>query len=110
MTERASFDYRELESLLNAPIRLAIMSILASSDGAEFTSLRDLVGATDGNLSRHLFKLEEAGLIHVEKRFEGKKPVTWQRITKTGRSVLRDYVVKLEAIIASVNITNKKKE
>jgi DNA-binding transcriptional ArsR family regulator len=110
MEGTGKFDYRELESLLNAPIRLAAMSILAGAEGAEFTVLRDLVGTTDGNLSRHLSKLEEAGLIEVEKRFEGKKPVTWQRITATGRDALRDYVGKLEAIIAAMNIHDTNKE
>jgi len=75
------YNYRSYDSLMNAPIRLAVMSLLAGMEEAEFTYIREKTGATDGNLSRHLAKLEEEGLIAVVKRFEGKKPVTVQSIT-----------------------------
>lgn len=96
------YNYKNFDSLLNSPIRLAIMSLLMGSEEAEFTFIRETVGTTDGNLSRHLSKLEQANLIIVSKRFEGKKPVTFQRLTDKGREALREYIVKLEALIVSI--------
>ncbi len=96
------FNYRQFDSLLNAPIRLAVVSLLAGSGECEFTWIRDTIGATDGNLSRHLAKLEEEGLIEVHKRFEGKKPVTYQRLTETGQQALLSYLSKLEGLISSL--------
>ena len=96
------FDYKKLDSLLNSPIRLAIVSLLVSTKEAEFTFIRDKIGATDGNLSRHLLKLEESGLIEVRKDFDGKKPVTYQKVTDEGRKALREYIARLEALILSI--------
>lgn len=96
------YNYRSYDSLMNAPIRLAVMSLLAGMEEAEFTHIREKTGATDGNLSRHLAKLEEEGLIAVVKRFEGKKPVTVQSITEKGRVALRDYVANLESLIGTL--------
>lgn len=96
------YNYLKYESLLNSPIRLAVMSLLAGCGEAEFTLIREKTGATDGNLSRHLTKLEENGLIEVTKKFEGKKPVTCQKLTKAGREALHDYVSKLETLIVSM--------
>ncbi len=102
------FNYRNLDSLLNSPIRLAVMSLLMGSGEAEFTFIRDKVGTTDGNLSRHLAKLEESGMIEVRKAFDGKKPVTYQKATEQGKIALREYVTHLEALI--VSIKDEKKE
>lgn len=96
------YNYRSYDSLMNSPIRLAAMSLLAGIDEADFTFIRDKTGTTDGNLSRHLSKLEEEGLIEVTKRFEGKKPVTIQRITPKGREALQDYVTNLESLIGTL--------
>ena len=96
------YNYRSYDSLMNAPIRLAVMSLLTGMEEAEFTHIREKTGATDGNLSRHLAKLEEEGLIAVDKRFEGKKPVTVQSITNKGRAALRDYVANLESLIGTL--------
>lgn len=96
------FNYRNIDSLLNSPIRLAVMSLLMGAEEAEFTYVRDSVGTTDGNLSRHLSKLEESGLIEVRKTFDGKKPVTFQRATDKGRTELKEYVRNLESLIVSI--------
>lgn len=96
------FNYRNIDSLLNSPIRLAVMSLLMGADEAEFTFIRDSVGTTDGNLSRHLAKLEESGLIEVRKAFDGKKPVTYQSATDKGREELKAYVRNLESLIVSI--------
>jgi DNA-binding MarR family transcriptional regulator len=68
--------------------RLGILTITAEADRAEFGYLRDALSLTAGNLSRHLSVLEDAGLVHVEKGYKGRRPRTWVRITGRGRSAL----------------------
>lgn len=97
MTE---FDYQQLDEVIHARIRLAAMAILAGVDKAEFTYLRDRTGATDGNLGAHLRKLEEAGYVESEKRFEDRKPVTRYALTAAGREAFRRYVDRLGAMIS----------
>jgi DNA-binding MarR family transcriptional regulator len=64
-----------------------------------FTALRDGLGLTDGTLSVHLSKLEEGGLISIEKTFEGKKPLTLVRVTPLGRRLFKQYVAELQDIV-----------
>ena len=90
-----------LDAVVHAPTRLAILSILVNVENANFTFLKDATGTTDGNLSTHLSKLEENGLISIEKTFRGKKPQTLCSITKKGRDALLDYLNQLEQIIIS---------
>ncbi len=75
------------------------MAILAGVDEAEFTYLRDRLGATDGNLGSHLRKLEEAGFVAVRKELEGRIPVTRYRLTPEGRAAFREYVDQLAALL-----------
>ncbi len=93
------FDYQQLDELIHSRIRLAIMAVLVSVDEAEFTFLREKVGATDGNLSIHLKKLEEAGYISVTKQFVEKKPVSRYKLSKKGRKAFETYIDKLEAMV-----------
>lgn len=86
------FDHRKLDRTIHSRIRLAVLSVLAAVENARFTYLRDQVNTTDGNLSTHLGKLEEAGYIEVEKSFEDRKPVTRYRLTGEGREAFREYV------------------
>jgi len=86
------FDHRKLDRTIHSRIRLAVLSVLAAVENARFTYLRDQVNTTDGNLSTHLGKLEEAGYIEVEKSFEDRKPVTRYRLTADGREAFREYV------------------
>ena len=95
------FDHTQIDDLIHSRIRLAVMTILASAESAEFTFLRDKTNATDGNLSRHLRKLEDAGYISVEKSFEGRKPVSRYALTKEGRKAFAAYVDHLEGMIAA---------
>ena len=95
----SAFDYQRLDDVIHARIRLAVMSILSGVESAEFTYLRDRTGATDGNLGAHLRKLEEAGYVEVEKRFEDRKPVSRYGLTAEGREAFRRYVDRLEAMI-----------
>lgn len=89
----------QLDSIIHAPTRLAILSILINVENANFTFLKESIGTTDGNLSTHLTKLEEAGYIKIKKTFQGKKPQTICAITKKGRSSFETYFGQLEQIV-----------
>ena len=95
----SQFDYQQLDDIIHSRIRLAIMSVLITLDQAEFTFLRSKVNATDGNLSIHLKKLEEAGYVDVTKEFIAKKPVTSYKLTRKGRKAFEAYIDRLEAMI-----------
>jgi DNA-binding MarR family transcriptional regulator len=77
-----------LDETVHQRHRLGILTIAAEAQRAEFGYLREALGLTAGNLSRHLTVLEEAGLIQIEKGYSGRRPRTWARITDTGRSAL----------------------
>ena len=90
------------DPLIHQPLRLKIMAALKPLPAAgqlEFVRLRDIVGATDGNLGAHITTLEEAGYISVEKDFDGKKPRTRVALTKPGRKAFEAYVAYLRNII-----------
>jgi len=89
----------DLDDLIHSKIRLAIMTILMSVEKAQFTYLKKLLKTTDGNLSVHLTKLEDAGYISVDKRFVHKRPQTTCKITAKGRNAFERYVDVLEQII-----------
>lgn len=93
------YDHRQLDRLVHSRIRLAVLSILAAVDDAEFTYLRDQVNTTDGNLSTHMKKLEDAGYVEPDKSFVDRKPVTRYRLTGDGREALRTYVDRLETML-----------
>lgn len=90
-----------LDELIHAPVRLAATAILAAVEEAEFTYLRDRIGATDGNLGTHLRKLEDAGYVRAAKSFEGRKPVTRYSLTREGRAAFRRYVDRLETLLSA---------
>ncbi|HBE72879.1 MAG TPA: transcriptional regulator, partial [candidate division Zixibacteria bacterium] len=73
------------------------MAVLVGVESADFTFLREKVGATDGNLSVHLRKLEEARYVTVDKRFADRKPVSSYRLTAKGRKAFELYVERLES-------------
>jgi DNA-binding HxlR family transcriptional regulator len=88
-----------LDPIIHAPIRLAILSILITVETANFSYLKESIGTTDGNLSTHLTKLEESGYVHIKKNFIGKKPRTTCAITKKGRAAFEKYLEQLEQIV-----------
>jgi DNA-binding MarR family transcriptional regulator len=90
---------RELNLLLHSELRLAIMSILISVESADFVYLREQTGATAGNLSVQIDKLQQAGYIAVEKGFNGKKPRTTCAITEQGVAAFTEYVDALRSYI-----------
>jgi DNA-binding MarR family transcriptional regulator len=105
------FDYQQLDDIIHSRIRLAVMALLASLDTAEFTYIREKIGATDGNLSIHLKKLEEAEYIAVTKTFVDRKPVTMYTLNKKGRKAFELYVERLEQLLkqsAQVSVKGKK--
>jgi len=99
----AEFDYQQLDEIIHSRIRLAVMAVLVSVETADFTFLREKVGATDGNLSVHLRKLEEAGYISVDKRFADRKPVSSYKLTAKGRKAFEIYIERLEKLIKTKN-------
>ena len=90
----------DLDRLIHERVRLGIVSALAASESLTFNELRDLLGTSDGNLSVHARRLEEAGYVACVKRFEGRVPRTEYRLTPEGRRALERYLGHLEALIA----------
>ncbi|NOZ62340.1 MAG: transcriptional regulator [Calditrichaeota bacterium] len=88
-----------LDPIIHSRVRLAILSILISSKEAEFTFLKETIGATDGNLSVHLSKLEQAGFVKIKKSFAGKRPLTTISITEVGKKAFSNYLNALEKIL-----------
>ena len=89
----------ELDSLIHHRMRLGIISALAASECVSFNDLKALLQTTDGNLSVHARKLEEAGYVTCEKYFEGRVPKTEYRLAEPGRQALQRYLDHMEAII-----------
>ena len=92
----------DLDKLIHERVRLAIVSALAASTSLGFNELKKLTGTTDGNLSVHARKLEEAGYVLCTKRFEGRVPKTEFRLTAPGRRALERYIDHMEALIRRV--------
>jgi DNA-binding MarR family transcriptional regulator len=88
-----------LDRLIHERIRLGIVSALAVNETLSFNDLKKLLRTTDGNLSVHARKLEDAGYIACTKSFEGRIPRTDFRLTATGRRVLEKYLAHMEALI-----------
>ena len=89
----------DLDRLIHERMRLGIVSALAVNDCLSFNDLKALLRTTDGNLSVHARKLEEAGYISCTKYFEGRMPKTEYRLTEAGRRALEQYVAHMEALI-----------
>jgi DNA-binding MarR family transcriptional regulator len=95
----SEFDYQHLDDLIHSRIRLAVMALLIAVDEADFVFIKEKVNATDGNLSVHLKKLEDAGYISVKKEFINRKPKTMYSLTKTGKKAFEAYLDQLEKMI-----------
>ena len=91
-----------LDDTVHQRHRLGILTITAEAR-AEFGYLRDTLGLTPGNLSRHLTVLEEAGLVHVDKGYQGRRPRTWVRITGPGRAALAAELAALTELVRHHN-------
>jgi len=88
-----------LDPTVHSPVRLAVLSILMAVAEADFAYLKEATQTTDGNLSTHLAKLEEKGLIRVRKSFKGKKPRTSCVVTEKGRRAFAEYVKAMEGVL-----------
>ena len=97
----ADYDHTLIDDVIHSRLRLAVMAVLASVELVEFTLLREKVKATDGNLSTHLRKLEDAGYVLLEKRFVDRKPRTDCRLTPAGRAAFRAYIEQLGQIVSA---------
>jgi len=95
----AALDPLELDRLIHERMRLAIVSALAVNDTLSFNELKRLLDTTDGNLSVHARKLEEAGYVGCTKTFEGRVPRTEYRLSAAGRRALERYLEHMEALI-----------
>ncbi|HHV03597.1 MAG: transcriptional regulator [Bacteroidales bacterium] len=91
--------FKELDPLLHSELRLAVMSVLISLEEADFVYLQKQTGASPGNLSIQLDKLNAAGYIEMEKTFRGKKPRTVCRITPGGLEAFRSYVEAIKGYL-----------
>jgi DNA-binding MarR family transcriptional regulator len=93
----------ELDDIIHQPLRLKIMAALNAlpAGGLEFSRLKKLTGATDGNLGAHIETLARAGYVAVEKAFVGKKPQTTVTATAAGRGAFARHVATLQEIIAA---------
>ena len=98
--DQAPFAYEGLDRVLHEKARLGILTSLATHPkGLAFADLKQLCGLTDGNLSRHLQVLEEAGVVEISKTFDHKRPLTTCRLTRGGRKRFLDYIDVLERVV-----------
>lgn len=93
------FDYQQIDDLIHSRIRLAVMAALASMGPASFSLIKTSIGATDGNLSVHIRKLEDAGYVSVDKSFIDRKPISIYRLTNEGTAALKTYIKYLENML-----------
>ena len=92
----------DLDKVIHERMRLGITSALAANEKLSFTELKTLLNTTDGNISVHARKLEEAGYLICEKSFKGRMPLTEYKITKQGRAALEMYLDHMEALITAM--------
>jgi DNA-binding MarR family transcriptional regulator len=97
-----SAPHQKFERLIHERSRLGIISALAVNESLSFNDLKNLMKATDGNLSVHARKLEDAGYIACTKSFDGRTPKTEYRLTKIGRQALEQYLNHMEALIQTM--------
>jgi DNA-binding transcriptional ArsR family regulator len=96
---------QRLDRVIHDRTRLAILAALAASETLSFTELRSLTGTTDGNLSVHARRLEDAGFVLCEKTFAGRTPRTDYRLSAAGRRALEQYLDHMDALIKATRRT-----
>jgi DNA-binding MarR family transcriptional regulator len=100
--ERTQSTLAALDDLLQHRSRLGACVLLSTSDALTFSRLRTLLNETDGNLGAQLRKLEDAGYVSVDKRFEERKPQSWYSLTAAGRKALRSHLGAMEALLGTM--------
>ncbi len=98
----AGDEFADFDRLINERVRLGILSVLAVNSSASFSELKGILDTTDGNLSAHARRLEDAGLVACRKTFKGRKPHTEYHLTAKGRSSLERYLIQMETLIAAM--------
>lgn len=93
------FDIERLDDVIHGRMRLGIMAFLAGAGTANFNELKSRLQATDGNLSVHLRKLEDAGFVEVTKSFVGRKPLTQATLTDSGRTAFEAYLSEISQLV-----------
>ena len=96
------FDIEQLNDVIHGRMRLGIMAYLVGNEAADFNELKDALNATQGNLSVHLRKLEEAGYVKITKGYNGRKPRTQVELTSAGRSAFKVYLDDMTRLIDGV--------
>lgn len=99
MKSDKKFSYKNLDSVFHSRIRLAIAAILIRQEDADFVTIKKSIDATDGNMTTHITKLEEAGYLKVTKSIENNKPVTRYSLTAEGKKAFQDYLDQLKIFI-----------
>jgi DNA-binding MarR family transcriptional regulator len=95
----AAFDIDKLDDVIHGRLRLGIMAYLADVEVASFNELKAVLKTTQGNLSIHLRKLEDAGYIAIDKSFLDRKPLTRARLTPQGRAAFGDYLAAIAKLV-----------
>src|ERR1700757_4584654 len=96
-----------LNDVVHQRVRLGILTVAHQARRVEFGFLRTALGLTAGNLSQHLAVLEKAGLVEIEKGYEGKRARTWLSLTPAGERALRDEVTQLKRLIQQIETSAK---
>jgi len=93
------FDYKSIDDVIHGRVRLSIMAYLSSVPAADFGALKLNTGVTDGNLSVHLRKLEDAGYVEARKQFVGRRPQTLCSLTEMGRDAWISYIDHMQGLL-----------
>lgn len=93
------FQIADIDEVIHGRVRLGIMAYLSGADMADFNELKARLQVTDGNLSVHLRKLEDAGFVEVIKSFQGRRPLTRARLTDPGRKAFVDYLDAMSRLV-----------
>jgi DNA-binding MarR family transcriptional regulator len=93
------FQIADIDEVIHGRVRLGIMAYLSGADMADFNELKTRLQVTDGNLSVHLRKLEDAGFVEVIKSFQGRRPLTRARLTDAGRKAFVDYLDAMARLV-----------
>ncbi|MDF1767341.1 transcriptional regulator [Maricaulis sp.] len=93
----------QIDEIIHGRLRLGVMTYLAQAEAADFNELKTALEATQGNLSVHLRKLEEAGYVTIEKSFLDRKPLTRVRLSASGRAAFRRYVEAMAALLGKLD-------
>jgi DNA-binding MarR family transcriptional regulator len=98
VSDDSPFDHNAIDDIIHGRLRLGVVAYLSAVESALFSEVRDKVGATDGNLSAHLRKLEDSGYVRVEKSFVNRRPQTRLSLTALGRQAWGVWLDRMEAL------------